>query len=50
MRTTIEVVYKKNEICQLMKSLTDALSENRDDYVIRLTTNYDGVRITTSEE
>lgn len=49
MKTTIEVVFKKNEICQLMKSLTDALSENRDAYVIKLTTNYDNVRITHDE-
>lgn len=50
MKTTIEVAFKKNEICQLMKSLTDALSKNSDAYVIKLTTNYDDVRITTSEE
>jgi hypothetical protein len=50
MKTTIEVAFKKNEICQLMKSLTDAISENRDAYVIKLTTNYNDVRITTYEE
>lgn len=50
MKTTIEVAFKKNEICQLIKSLMDALSDNRDAYVIKLTTNYNDVRITTSEE
>lgn len=50
MRTTIEVAFKKNEICQLIKKLTDALSDDRDAYVVKLTTNYDDIRITTTEE